>query len=190
MASIFSSPLVHTVYYFRKVFSPAPPRKTEALKALVLREHGFGDRIRHKDFAFNEDVNCSNMANGIFMRLNACSLMKLRHWCLYPTESTPKKVAQYIGYIFLSPLTAGVDVVMNVALLILKFSAWPILRIAMRTDDLAKKCLRQNVCWHFNAVFESFANLVETFFESIICTLAGPRWTSRVDWCYSICQWT
>lgn len=55
MASIFSSPLLHTAYYFREVFSPAPSRETEALKALVFREHGFGDRIRYKDFALSSD---------------------------------------------------------------------------------------------------------------------------------------
>ncbi len=189
MTHIYSNPLVHTVYYFREVFSPANPKETKELEAFFLQTHGFEDKIKFKDFAFNENINCSSFANGTLMRLNACGLMKLRHLCLYPTESTSKKIAQRIGYIFLSPLAALVDLVINVALLVFKLFAWPILRIAVRADELAKECLSKNILWNFGAVCESFNDLGWVFLENLGCIIFGPHRSIFGYWGYHFCHY-
>lgn len=185
MNRIFSSPFVHSVYYFRDVFDPAHSSETEKVEGMLLHEYGFGDRIHHQDFAFNEGVNCSSVANGTLMRLNACSLMKLHHFCVYPTDNLTKRVAQYAFFILFSTSAATIDLITNISLSIFKLSVWPILRIALRNDELAKRCLNQNIHWHAAATLSSLQDIASTFFQSIFCIFLGPIKARQVDWAYS-----
>lgn len=190
---VYSNPYVHTVYYFRPLFDPAKPRDTKAIEELLLQAQGYRVlRGFQEDFAFNENVGCTSAANGTFMRLNACSLLKLHHWCLYPTDRTPKKVAQYVARIFISPLAATLDLVTNVSLLALKLSAWPIMRFNVESDSLSKKCLNANVAFQTRAAYASFLNVVLSCIGSVTWSWAGPHRASTFDmelWGYLVHQY-
>ncbi len=190
-SEIYSNPLVHTAYYSRELFQTSEWRNNDAadgIKSLIFSDLKLKDTW--KDFAFNVNTNCQGIENSTFMRLNACALLKLRHWCLHPTDSTTQKVAQYTARIFFSPLAATWDLTANTLLLGLKILAYPVIRLAKDLDSSDRDCLNANIYFQMKMVGDSIKGIFTACIGSLTWCLAGPQRASQIDmgslWGYEV----
>jgi hypothetical protein len=145
--------------------------------------------------------NCEyqGIENGLLMRANACASLRLTLWCLRPNGSKP---LQYAAHVLLKPVAAAFDLVVNTALLVMKF----VLGHGYFIGRMIHKIYNPNEVEFWRGYRNSLWNIVNqaahvrdsfyfAFYQTLggcIANLAGPKYdlffreSSQFHWQYLI----
>lgn len=182
MENVYSSCFLHNVYYFRSILDPARPEKDNRLQRLFSNHLGFGQNL--SEFSFNQNISCHNLCNGTFMRLNACSVLKLKAWIVAPSSKTVTKVVKYAARILCVPIAALIDLVVNANLQLMKLAAYPFLYYAVANDSSSKLSLNKNIDSQDEAVLHSVYSLILAVCDTITLGVTPPKMT--MPWKYPV----